>query len=65
MNLARIIGLIMAPSGVLVGGWAVTEILAGGLSDARWVPIAIGLGLAFAMILVGVRYLLKKPGSKA
>jgi hypothetical protein len=57
--LARFLGFIFAPTGVLLGIWAVREMLTTP-PTAAWVGPLLGIAMALAMIIVGVRYILKK-----
>jgi hypothetical protein len=61
--LARFLGFIFAPTGVLLGIWAVEQFMTTPPS-ARWVGPGLGIAIGLAMIIVGVRYILKKDEAK-
>jgi hypothetical protein len=56
--LGRFLGFIFAPTGVLLAIWALQEMLATS-PGIEWVAPGIGMAMALAMIIVGVRYVLK------
>jgi hypothetical protein len=59
--LARFLGFIFAPTGVLLGIWGIKEFLTTPPTPG-WVGPGLGVAMGLAMIIVGVRYILKKPG---
>ncbi len=64
MIVSRILGLMLAPIGVLVLGWAVAQMILNSPVGGGWIAPGIGLGIGGAAIIVGARYLLKpKPQS--
>jgi hypothetical protein len=56
--LGKFLGFIFAPTGVLLGIWALQEMLATS-PGVEWVAPGIGMLIALSMIIVGVRYVLK------
>ncbi|MEM6625718.1 MAG: hypothetical protein AAGB25_07375 [Pseudomonadota bacterium] len=53
----RAIGLVLLPTGIILGGYATKRVLDAGQMDLSG---AIVSGLAIAMILVGARYVFAK-----
>lgn len=63
MLLGKIIGLILLPCGIILGAFAVSQVLTGNPLGV-FVTGFVGV-FSLAMLLVGARYLLGKPADKA
>jgi hypothetical protein len=61
--LARFLGFIFAPTGVLLGIWGLNQILTTPWGP-DWIGPGLGIAMGLAMIIVGVRYILKKPETR-
>jgi hypothetical protein len=59
VTLARLIGLMLAPIGVIVLGWAIAQMVEISPAGGGWVAPGMGLGFGGAAIIVAARYLLK------
>jgi hypothetical protein len=65
MTLARIIGLVLAPTGVLVAGWAFAGFMQQSPAGGGWIAPGLAMGFGGAMIIVGARYILKPKSAPA
>ncbi|MGD2132776.1 MAG: hypothetical protein PVI23_08285 [Maricaulaceae bacterium] len=58
MTIRRILGFILTPVGILVGAWVLGVLGEEDLTRGGWITLIVGGGMAFALVVVGVRYLL-------